>query len=489
MYLFPICLIFKTKGLYYFTMFINIIGAFFAMLMPNTATSSGVLSTGVVLFWINHTIAFAIPALMVLLGIYERPKMKNFAYSMLWFAAYFALVLILNAIFTGISPNNPTDFFFINSDFIAEKLGKGVENLRNILWTINVNNITLTFYPLYQALFFIIYVFIGFGMWFIFAWIFQIQDFYIALSEKNKKIKLDEMVLCAKYGVKEINKCMNKDSVNKLVISNVYKQYGNNKQYSAQNVSMEVNSGEIFGFLGPNGAGKSTIIKCIVGIQPATKGNIEINGYDIEKQPVMAKQQFGFVPDHYALYEKLTGREYVNYIADLYGVSKEDRDERLDKYVQMLDMTATFDNLIRTYSHGMKQKIAIMSALVHNPKLWILDEPLTGLDPTSIYQVKECMKEHAKNGNIVFFSSHIIDIVEKLCDRIAIIKNGQICAVTTLKEIQEQGITLEEFYLKIINDKSTPPRMTVGEEKNNENKTELKKNNKINKQKKIGATK
>lgn len=464
MYIVPICLIFKTKGLYYFTMFINIIGALLAMFMPNTSAAGGFVSRNIVSFWINHICAFALPALMVLLGVYERPKLKNFIYSMLWFMFYFALVLALNAIFTGIDPENPTDFFFINSDFVAEKLGKSFENLRNYTWDIPIGNITITFYPVYQALFFVVYIFIGLGMWFAFAWIFQMQDFYFATAEKNKKIKLDELALCAKYNEKEINKCMNKDSVNKLVVRGVYKQYGNSKYYSTQDVNMEVKAGEIFGFLGPNGAGKSTIIKCIVGIQPATKGDIEINGYDIAKQPVMAKQQFGFVPDHYALYEKLTGREYVNYIADLYGVSKADRDERLNKYVTMLDMTGSFDNPIRTYSHGMKQKIAIMSALVHAPKLWILDEPLTGLDPTSIYQVKECMKEHAKNGNIVFFSSHIIDIVEKLCDRIAIIKNGQIQTVTTLKELQAKGVTLEEYYLQIINDKSTPPRMKVGDE-------------------------
>ena len=156
------------------------------------------------------------------------------------------------------------------------------------------------------------------------------------------------------------------------------------------------------------------------------------------------------MPDHYALYEKLTGREYINYIADLYGVTKEERDARLEKLLKDLRMQASIDREIRTYSHGMKQKVAIMSALIHNPKLWILDEPLTGLDPNSIYEVKECMKEHAKNGNIVFFSSHIIDIVEKLCDRIVIIKKGEIVTSTTLDALKEKGVGLEEFYLNII---------------------------------------
>ena len=167
----------------------------------------------------------------------------------------------------------------------------------------------------------------------------------------------------------------------------------------------------------------------------------------------MAKRQIGFVPDHYALYEKLTGREYINYIADLYEVSQADRDARINRYVKIFELQTAFDNQMKTYSHGMKQKIAIMAALVHNPKVWILDEPLTGLDPNSIFQVKECMKQHAKEGNIVFFSSHIIDVVEKICDRIGIIKKGQIQCVKTIEEIEKSGTTLEDFYMDIINNK------------------------------------
>jgi ABC-2 type transport system ATP-binding protein len=160
--------------------------------------------------------------------------------------------------------------------------------------------------------------------------------------------------------------------------------------------------------------------------------------------------QIGFVPDHYALYENLTGREYINYIADLYNVSRADRDERMTEYINRFRLETAIDNPMKTYSHGMKQKITIMSALVHNPKIWILDEPLTGLDPESIFQVKECMKEHASRGNIVFFSSHIIDVVERICDRIAIIKKGQILCTHTLKELEEEGIHLENYYMDMI---------------------------------------
>ena len=242
------------------------------------------------------------------------------------------------------------------------------------------------------------------------------------------------------------------DETPSLVLRNFSKRYGSNKHYSVNNVSFEVKGGEIFGFLGPNGAGKSTIIKSMVGIQTITSGNIEICGYDVEKQPVAAKMNTAFVPDHYALYENLTGREYINYIADLFGVSKAERDEFINKYVEVFQLTGAFDNQMKTYSHGMKQKITIMSALVHNPKVWILDEPLTGLDPTSIHEVKECMKEHAAKGNIVFFSSHIIDVVEKLCDKIAIIKKGQLRAYKSMQELNENGIDLEQYYLSIIYD-------------------------------------
>ena len=231
-----------------------------------------------------------------------------------------------------------------------------------------------------------------------------------------------------------------------LELSNVRKVYLNGT-VALKDVSVTFPRGEIVGLFGENGAGKSTIIKSIVGIQGISSGSIEVCGYDVEKQPVGAKLQIGFVPDHYALYENLTGREYVNYIADLYNVSQEERTARIEEYVERFRLQGSFDNPIKTYSHGMKQKITIMSALVHNPKLWILDEPLTGLDPESIFQVKEAMKKHAQEGNIVFFSSHIIDVVERICDQIAIIKKGHILCQHSVKELEEAGIQLEHFYM------------------------------------------
>lgn len=448
MFIIPICLMVKADKIFYFTMFINVIGALLAMFMPNYDERLRIFSPTVVRFWINHIMAFAMPVLTIFLRVYERPKLRQFIYSMIGFLMYFLLVLVINAWFTNYDAG--VDFFFVNSDFIAEKLGTWAENLRDVTATIYIKDLTLVFYPVYQVLFFLVYVVFGLAMWFVYVGLFQVEDFYISLREKAKQIKQDEIILCKIYNKKEISDCMNENSKEKLIVSGVYKKYGNNKNYAVEDISFEVNAGEILGFLGPNGAGKSTIIKCIVGIQPATKGSIEVNGYDIAKQPVETKMQFGFVPDHYALYENLTGREYVNYIADLYDVSKEDRDERIERLITQLNLVDAFDSPIKTYSHGMKQKITIISSFVHDPKLCILDEPLTGLDPISIFQLKECMRDHARRGNIVFFSSHIIDIVEKLCDRIIILNNHHIVANVTLKELADKNIGLEKFYLQTI---------------------------------------
>ncbi len=234
-----------------------------------------------------------------------------------------------------------------------------------------------------------------------------------------------------------------------LKITNLSKTYAGSSVKSVDNLSLELKQGEIFGFLGPNGAGKSTTIKSIVGILPPDEGIIEINGYNLKTDPLNAKMSMGYVPDNHAVYERLTGREFVNYVADLYGVSKEERETIANYYVEKFKLTAAFDKQIKSYSHGMKQKITLISALVHSPKLWVLDEPLVGLDPQSAYQVKKYMKEHAKKGNTVFFSSHIIDMVEKLCDRVAIILGGKLQGVYDLKNLPE-GKNLEQIFLETI---------------------------------------
>lgn len=456
MYIVVVCLIFHWKKLFYFTYFINVLGALLAMLMPNYSSTANLFSSSIVVFYTNHYIAFFMPLLIVALGIYARPKLKEFIYSIVGFLIYFVLVLILNAWFSNYGS---VDYFFVNSDFIAEKLGQWAENLRDLKWEFDIKDLHFVFYPIYQTLFFLVYVLLGAGVWFIYGGAYDFVDTIKDINERNQKIKLDTIALQIKNDAEK--KGMNSDKASKgerklaksdikLVLDNFSKRYGKSENYAVQDASLTINGGDIFGFLGHNGAGKSTIIKSIVGIQPITSGKINVCGYDVETEAIMAKKNIGYVPDHYALYEKLTGREYINYIADLYGVSKEDRDKAIDKYVELFELSESFDNQIKTYSHGMKQKIAIMSALVHNPKVWILDEPLTGLDPNSIYQVKKCMKEHAKKGNIVFFSSHLIDIVEQLCSRIAIIKKGKILTDEYVKDI-ESKCALEEYYLKVTN--------------------------------------
>ncbi len=219
-----------------------------------------------------------------------------------------------------------------------------------------------------------------------------------------------------------------------IVIENFSKKYINSDRFAVNNLNMRIKPGELFGFLGLNGAGKSTTIKCMTGIYPFDKGNIRICGYDIVKDNINAKMNIGYVPDNHSVYEKLTGREYVNYVADLYKVPLEIRQERLNKFLRIFRMSAAVDRQIKGYSHGMKQKICVIAALIHNPKVWVLDEPLMGLDPQSIFLIIEHMKQHCAEGNTVFFSSHNIDMVAKLCDRVAIINNGEMCEIIDLSE-------------------------------------------------------
>ena len=454
MFIIPLCLIFKMDKLFNFCLFINVMGAFLAMTMPNTSSTVNALAFERVNYWINHYPAFFMPVLLISLKLFKRPKFKEWVYSQISFACYFLLVLFLNAWF------GDTDFFFLNGDFIVDKLGRWAELIKDIEWTVELAGRQLTFYPLYQFLFYLVYVAISAGMWFLYALLFQLWDKAEDRRLRERDFKKMEKDFKEFLGERSIDQPIHGDGSPSLVLKEFSKIYGQNKHYSVDHASFQVKGGEIFGFLGPNGAGKSTIIKSIVGIQTITSGSIEICGYDVEKQSVQAKLNLGFVPDHYALYENLTGREYINYVADLYNVSAEERNETIERMVTRFQLQGAFDNHMKTYSHGMKQKIAIMAALVHNPKVWILDEPLTGLDPNSIFEVKECMKEHAAAGNIVFFSSHIIDVVEKICDRIAIIKKGKIRACTSIKELEEKGIALEDFYLSIINaeddEESTP---------------------------------
>ena len=236
-----------------------------------------------------------------------------------------------------------------------------------------------------------------------------------------------------------------------IEIKNVSKSYIKN-QKCIDNLNLEIKDGEIFGFLGPNGAGKTTTIKMITGILQMDEGDILIDGTSISENPVEAKKKFGFVPDNPDLFLKLKGIEYLNFLADIYKVPKENRKEKIESLSKQFNIFENLNDKIQNYSHGMRQKIVVTGALLHSPHNWILDEPMTGLDPKSAHDLKELMKEHTKKGNTVFFSTHVLEVAEKLCDRIGIINKGKLIFVGTYDEMKKQfkeDASLEELFLEI----------------------------------------
>lgn len=234
-------------------------------------------------------------------------------------------------------------------------------------------------------------------------------------------------------------------------IKNVTKSYNGNHK-AVDNLNLVINNGKIYGLLGPNGAGKTTTIKMITGIIAPTKGNIEINGFDINNESIKAKEQFGYVPDSPDMFLRLKGIEYLNFMADVYGVPKEDRAARIKEMSKRFEMSYSLGDKIQSYSHGMRQKVVLMGVLIHNPKVWILDEPMTGLDPKSAFILKEMMKEHAAAGNTVIFSTHVLEVAEKLCDEVAIINKGQLIFNGTLEKLRDEfkaNESLEEMFLEM----------------------------------------
>lgn len=233
-----------------------------------------------------------------------------------------------------------------------------------------------------------------------------------------------------------------------LKINNLTKHYkGSNKGVTDINLAIE--AGDIYAFIGHNGAGKTTTLKCVVGIHGFDKGEILINGTSIKENPMLCKQQFAYIPDNPDLYEYLTGIQYLNFIADIFEVPAEVRQSRIEKYANTFEITASLGDLISSYSHGMKQKLAIISALVHEPKLLILDEPFVGLDPKAAVILKEIMHEICEEGGAIFFSTHVLDVAEKLCNKVAIIKDGKLIASGKMDEIVKQGESLESIFMEV----------------------------------------
>lgn len=236
-----------------------------------------------------------------------------------------------------------------------------------------------------------------------------------------------------------------------IKINNVSKSYKKGQKV-INNISFDVQDGEIFGFLGPNGAGKTTTIKMMTGILDIDEGDILVDKHSIITSPIQAKKRIGFVSDNPDMFLKLRGIEFLNFIADIYEVPESKRLERIESLAKEFDIYDVLNDKIQSYSHGMRQKIIIVSVLLHNPKNWILDEPLTGLDPKSAFYLKNKMKEHARENNAVFFSTHILEIAEKLCDRIGIINSGEVLFVGTIEEMKEalhEDASLEELFMEI----------------------------------------
>lgn len=235
-----------------------------------------------------------------------------------------------------------------------------------------------------------------------------------------------------------------------IKFKNVTKVY-NRTIKAVNNVSFEVRGGEIVGFTGPNGSGKTTTIKMLTGILPPDKGEIKINGFDIKKNMIQAKSSIGYIADSPDMFLRLKGIEYLNFIADVYKVSNDDRKKRVNELAERFELTDALSSPMMSYSHGMRQKLMVIAALVHNPPVWILDEPMTGLDPKSSYELKEMMREHAKKGNAVFFSTHVLEVAEKLCDKVIIIKKGNLLYDGTLENLESQHLnqTLENIFLEM----------------------------------------
>lgn len=268
----------------------------------------------------------------------------------------------------------------------------------------------------------------------------KIKSWTILLKRKPKQDQVRQAPAKEKKGKTDM-----------IELKNIQKTY-NGKDYAVKGLDLTIKDGEIFGFLGHNGAGKTTTLKMITGILEPTEGSITIGGYDIRKDPVMAKRQFAFVPDDPNVFTRFKGIEYLKFIADIYAVPKNERQQRIKTLAQHFDMEEALGDKIQSYSHGMRQKIVLIGALLYQPSIWILDEPMTGLDPKSSYQLKKLMREHTAQGRTVLFSTHVLDVAEKICDRIGIIDHGALRFVGTVEELRTQfskDDSLEKMFLEM----------------------------------------
>lgn len=237
-----------------------------------------------------------------------------------------------------------------------------------------------------------------------------------------------------------------------LQIEHFTKEYGS--KVAVNDLSLEICSGEIFGFIGHNGAGKTTTIKAVAGILPFQKGEIRVDGISVRENPLECKKRMAYIPDNPDLYEFLTGIQYLNFIADIFQVPKREREERIGKYGDLFGLTGDLGSTVSTYSHGMKQKLALIGALIHEPKLLLMDEPFVGLDPKAAHDLKMIMTDICQKGGAIFFSTHVLEVAEKLCHKVAIIKEGKLAACGTMEEVKGNE-SLEQVFLELVDDEKS----------------------------------
>ena len=237
-----------------------------------------------------------------------------------------------------------------------------------------------------------------------------------------------------------------------LQIEHFTKEYGS--KVAVNDLSLEICSGEIFGFIGHNGAGKTTTIKAVAGILPFQKGEIRVDGISVRENPLECKKRMAYIPDNPDLYEFLTGIQYLNFIADIFQVPKREREERIGKYRDLFGLTGDLGSTVSTYSHGMKQKLALIGALIHEPKLLLMDEPFVGLDPKAAHDLKMIMTDICQKGGAIFFSTHVLEVAEKLCHKVAIIKEGKLAACGTMEEVKGNE-SLEQVFLELVDDEKS----------------------------------
>ncbi len=443
---FFISVVFNFKKLFYAAYFLSAFGVIYKFIFPNLDSSIYFINPLSYSFWQLNIYLFIIPIILLSAGYFKIFKSKDNLISTLVFSLYFVFCILVNIFFQSIRDNKvfkntylDVDYFYLNKDVIVNniKFLKGVKENYIINFKYKAVNIKIPY--LYLIVVYISYLFLSMFTISLSEYFFKNIDVYKEvfsvyrkrLKNNGRKNNLYKKIKKS-LGLKNISKLkdeilkIKEETLANLKVSNFYKSFNQSDNYTVRDVNFEFEKGDIIGFVGHNGAGKSTCIKTIVGINDITKGSISICGYDIKENPEISKYLIGYVPDNHPLYENLTGYEFIKYVASLYLVKNEDFNKRYQYFIKLFNLEKSINNYIKTYSHGMKQKISVIASLIHEPKVWILDEPLTGLDPTSVLMIKKCIIDHAKKGNIVFFSSHIIEVVENICNKILLIKSGQI---------------------------------------------------------------